>query len=291
MYFEDREEADGMEVLLSSPSLGRAEIDLIPGMAAMHLAESFPVLITGETFRAIGQPLKSLIGEGRVCAIQHDGRGARYARVTVSPDHGKLYVHHLRKEPPPSPNICLVEYSAILQATDSTTKLAFLELGMNGSSLGKLQIRLLQNAGASKQFCLLCSAEVGPSYANTRLLEVWEKDLEKEYVTCGDYEMNTGLGGRAIVSGLGDQEEYNRPWLAGTVFGFLLWKRVAGQFCILTKNNPDMVLSAPSFGMVEEGLNILINAIRLSSCIRDIFIIDCGMVLPCHVDKYSDFSL
>ncbi|XP_068226231.1 uncharacterized protein [Palaemon carinicauda] len=281
MDFEDREESDGME-MLSSSRLGHAEIDLIPGMAAMNLMESFPVLITGETFREMGQPLKSLIDVGGVCAIQQNGRGARrYARVSLSPDHCKLYLHHLQEEPPLSPNTCLVEHSDMLQVLDSSTKVAFMELGMNGSSLGKMQIRLLQDAGASQQFCLLCSAEVGPSYANTRLLEVWEKDMEKEYVTCGDYELNTGLGGRAIVPRLGDLEEYNKPWHAGTVFGFLLWKRVAGQFCILTKNNPDMVLSAPAFGMVEEGLNILVNAIKFSSNIRDVFIIDCGMVMTC----------
>lgn len=261
-------------------------MDLIPGMAAMAIGRNIPLQITPEALLVMSDPVKSLVEQGRIFAVQHHQgrrRRKRCARISLTRDN-KLYLHHLREEPLPS-NAFVLEHSDVLRLVDTSSRMAFLKLGVVGSTLGRIHIRLAPNTHAAEQFSFLCTGEMGPSYANTRILEVREKGHEKEYVACGDYEMNNGSGGQAMIAGLGDTEQYNGQWLAGTVWGFLLWNAVAAQFCILTKDNPGIALCSPSFGMVEEGLHVLTEAIRHYHNIRDVFIVDCGMVLLCSLSR------
>ncbi|KAK7071079.1 hypothetical protein SK128_024601 [Halocaridina rubra] len=193
----------------------------------------------------------------------------------------KLCLHRFKEEKPPS-HAYIVEYNEVMNLIDPNSRLAFLDISTRSAFIGRLYIRLSPNSEAAIQFMLLSLAELKHTYADTSLLHMWMHNKDREYIQFGDYELNTGQGGPGIVPGLANAGVYNKPWRAGTVWGFLNKSSVAGQFFILTRDIPREVLTAAAYGMVEDGFPALEKLARYcdGGCdITDIFIKDCGMVL------------
>ncbi|XP_068217757.1 peptidyl-prolyl cis-trans isomerase-like isoform X2 [Palaemon carinicauda] len=224
----------------------------------------------------IGGPLKQQIERGSVYCVHQVASEPKYGRVSLS--NGKLCIHRMEDCQIPD-DACIVNYEEARTLVDPSSRQTFLELGTNGATLGRLIIRLSPDTKGAEQFALICAGEKGVSYANTKLFQVHHRGKIYEYVGGGDYEYNNGDGGKALVAGLELGPEYERPWVAGTVRGFWgLGSSVSAQFFISTHDHPAGVCS-PAFGIVEEGLEILTNAVQCSTDITEVYVQDCGIIL------------
>nr|XP_045586742.1 peptidyl-prolyl cis-trans isomerase-like [Procambarus clarkii] len=156
--------------------------------------------------------------------------------------------------------------------------LAFLDLGWAGSTRGRVTIRLTPDTPLARQFVLLCTGQRGHTYRNTKLLEVWEKGQPWEWVGGGDYESNDGEGGAPLLPDLKGQ--YRKSDRAGAV---LCLDDPGGpksaQFIITTGDRQVGDLWPDVFGDVVSGLDVVRAAVNHSD-IREVTVVDCGVVLP-----------
>lgn len=242
----------------------------------MSSDHGYPRRITVRDLLEMGDPLRQQIERNSVyCAHQVAGK-PRYGRVSLRDE--KLCVHRMEMSQIPD-DAYVVNYEDAQTLVDPSSRLTFLALGTDESTLGQLTIRLSPDTKGAQQFALLCSGEKGVSYANTKLFQVHHKGKKWEYVGGGDYEYNNGDGGKALLPDLELGPEYERPWVAGTVRGFWgLGSSVSAQFFICTKDHLVGACS-PAFGIAEEGLEVLKNAIQLYPDITQVYVQDCGIIL------------
>ncbi|XP_069161662.1 tripartite motif-containing protein 59-like isoform X1 [Procambarus clarkii] len=229
--------------------------------------------LTVEDLRRMREPVKRLVEAGRVLAVQEDQDGRRSARITLQ--DGQLYLHPLLRQPTPAHAHTLQE-SEVVGVLDPSCTLAFIDLGWAGSTRGRVTIRLTPDTPLARQFVLLCTGQRGHTYRNTKLLQVCYKGLPGEWVEGGDYESKDGWGGAPLLPDL--QGLYRRSGRAGAVWS--LWglgdPRCA-QFVITTRDS--RVQCARVFGDVVSGLDVVRAAVNHSD-IREVTVVDCGVVLP-----------
>ncbi|KAK7070315.1 hypothetical protein SK128_025893 [Halocaridina rubra] len=242
-------------------------------------AQMGPLITQIHSIRNMTPLVRQIIESGRVFAMQENKRHKRYARISFHRDH--LCLHVLSKQFVPE-DAFVLQHQDVINLLDPTSRLSFLTLGAGKSVLGRLYIRVAPETNRAHNFVLLCTGELGPSYANTNIIRVVDRGKNGEYVDCGDYENHNGTGGKGLVPGAGNEWGgiYKRPCLAGAVDGW--WgagDAKAAQFGITTRDDAGCSLPA-AFGMVETGLHILTEAISLYRNIKEVKIVDCGIVLP-----------
>ncbi|XP_064084023.1 uncharacterized protein LOC135199812 [Macrobrachium nipponense] len=258
------------------------QTDLLDDVNALVFVEDVPRATDARGLLVISSPERQLAREGKVYAVQEkDGRRI-YAKITLS-EEGKVCLHCLRQDLGPPPNALTISYADVTSLLDMSVRVAFLELAAEDGTLGKLFIRLSPETKFAQHFAALCTGEMGPSYADTRVLEVMRKDSHGgERVLFGDYENNDGSGGKALVPGLGwgewMKDTHIYPAVAGAVGGVLGTEDNTAQFVILTKDCPGQNLGG-CFGTVEEGLRVLTEIVSQYPNIRDVSIQDCGILL------------
>ncbi|KAK7068258.1 hypothetical protein SK128_007477, partial [Halocaridina rubra] len=220
--------------------------------------------------------------KGKTFASHEINGQVEYAKLSCTGD-GKLCLHYFSERKLP-PDTCIIQTEDLMNSI-RTSSLAFLELGIGNSTLGRMYIRLLPGTAETEQFKGLCTGELGKCYLNTNILRVKSKGNIQEHVLFGDYENNDGSGGKALFPGAGMWTgDYKIPWQEGVLEGLQFdGYSKAAQFYINTRNNPGNVVN-PSLGRVEEGLQILTRAIEQFANIMDIRIIDCGIVLSYVLD-------
>ncbi|XP_069181116.1 tripartite motif-containing protein 59-like [Procambarus clarkii] len=219
--------------------------------------------------------VKRLVEAGRVLAVQEDQDGRRSARITLQ--DGQLYLHSLLRQPTPAHAHTLQE-SEVVGVLNPSCTLAFLDLGWAGSTRGRVTIRLTPDTPLARQFVLLCTGQRGHTYHNTKLLKVWRKGEPGEYVVGGDYESNDGEGGASLLPDL--QGQYRESRRAGVVMGRGgPWGHKSAQFAITTRDLRDGRQWSRVFGDVVSGLNVVRAAVNHSN-IREVTVVDCGVVLP-----------
>ncbi|XP_045587584.2 uncharacterized protein [Procambarus clarkii] len=231
--------------------------------------------LTVEDLRRMREPVKRLVEAGRVLAVQEDQDGRRSARITLQ--DGQLYLHPLLRQPTPAHAHTLQE-SEVVGVLDPSCTLAFLDLGWAGSTRGRVTIRLTPDTSLARQFVLLCTGQRGHTYRNTKLLRVWNKGFPGEWVEGGDCESNDGEGGAPLLPDL--QGQYRESGRAGAV------RASSGpggpksaQFVIITRERPGGRQWPHVFGDVESGLDVVRAAVNHSN-IREVTVVDCGVVLP-----------
>ncbi|XP_069161663.1 uncharacterized protein [Procambarus clarkii] len=241
--------------------------ELFPDVKTVHTS------VKVEDLRRMREPVKRLVEAGRVLAVQEDQDGRRSARITLQ--DGQLYLHPLLRQPTPAHAHTLQE-SEVVGVLDPSCTLAFIDLGWAGSTRGRVTIRLTPDTPLARQFVLLCTGQRGHTYRNTKLLQVCYKGLPGEWVEGGDYESKDGWGGAPLLPDL--QGLYRRSGRAGAVWS--LWglgdPRCA-QFVITTRDS--RVQCARVFGDVVSGLDVVRAAVNHSD-IREVTVVDCGVVLP-----------
>ncbi|XP_042211531.1 uncharacterized protein LOC121858943 [Homarus americanus] len=224
-----------------------------------------------EELRPLIGPARILVEAGWVVAVQGHLRCS-----TITLQDSQLHLHTLRTRPTPN-NARTLEHRAVMGLVDPTSTLVFLDLGWGGSTKGTVYIRLSPDNGLARQFLLLCTGERGPSYAGTRMLEVYNKGKPGERVCGGDYD-NVGEGVARLLPGLQVGPEYRKTPTAGTVraeYGPASDNNA--QFCIFTRD-ADWKISF-AFGHVERGLQVVRSAVKHSN-IKEVTVVNCGVVLP-----------
>ncbi|XP_069974315.1 uncharacterized protein [Penaeus vannamei] len=201
----------------------------------------------------------------------------RCAKITVHDE--RLHLHALKDGEPPKDSIT-VEYDAIRRMVDENYVVTFLEVKNAGVLQGRVYIKLLDDAGRTRQFMYFCSGERGPSYANTHFLEVLHKGQPGEQVWGGDYENDDGTGGAALP-GMERGEENFHSIDPGLVVGYYFpgygYDHNPSQFGIYVAEwcyTSDM----SSIGMVIDGLDI-ISAVAKLPDVRESCVSDCGFLL------------
>nr|XP_045592784.1 E3 ubiquitin-protein ligase RNF168-like isoform X2 [Procambarus clarkii] len=173
----------------------------------------------------------------------------------------------------------ILSHETLMNLVEPSSTLVFLDIGWAGSARGRIYIRLSPDTGLAKQFLLMCTGLRGPTYANTRILGVWNKGTEFEMVGGGDYDCNNGQGGTPLLQGLTNCEAYRRPARAGTVRALHGPESTkSAQFSITTRDcaNREWYWA---FGQVESGLDVL-KAVANHKCIKEVSVVDCGVLLP-----------
>ncbi|XP_068238211.1 uncharacterized protein [Palaemon carinicauda] len=209
--------------------------------------------------------------------LLRDDMQARHARVTISDN--RLHLHCL-KDDPPFNDSRIISYDTVRALADEVYSVVFLEITWNAAVQGKVYIHLLDNAGRACQFLYLCTGEQGPSYANTRFLDVSNKGNPGEQVWGGDYENNDGSGGAALRGMTRGPKNY-QDVVAGLVAGFYYpgygQDHNPSHFGIYTRDMAGYA-EMSSMGMVLSGLEIMTAVAQLVD-VQDAFVSDCGLVL------------
>ncbi|XP_068201950.1 uncharacterized protein [Palaemon carinicauda] len=222
---------------------------------------------------------------GEVYAVKIMNGRRRYSRIVKSDKDGRiLHVHRLKDEPNISPNAQFIKYEEITELTHYSDRMTFMDFGSGGKSLVRIVIKYYNDVNFLnhvRNHILLCTGERGPSYVNSKVLEVRDKGRAGEFLILGDFERNDGTAGRAVVS----SKEAGVWWKRGASVGMLSsylcqhgsTEATASQFCILTQK----YYGAKIFAYVKEGLSALSSVIRKCDNVREIEIIDCGRVVYC----------
>ncbi|XP_068231219.1 uncharacterized protein [Palaemon carinicauda] len=225
------------------------------------------------------KPVWNVLQKGRVFAVKlHQGK-KKYAQITVEGDN-QFCLHHLGHVPP-TDEFHVVDYDGLMKSINTPPELTFLELGIGSNYLGRLLIRLSPaDTNKARQFSLMCTGEMGPTYANTKCLGVRNTGDDREVAVFGDYENKNGSGGKTIIPHVNweedKKEEYKKPWVAGQL-GSIASKATATIFGICLRDNPVMRLFG-CYGKVEEGLEVLRDAIVTYPDMKKCRIMDCGIV-------------
>ncbi|XP_066938862.1 uncharacterized protein [Macrobrachium rosenbergii] len=216
----------------------------------------------------------------------------RVAPVQVE-SNNQLYVNHLQEGVLP-PRCYAIELEPLMQGSPpspSSPPKAFLDLAHESTQLGRVIIRVTENGILALNFLYMCAGGMGPSYANSQVLRVNRKAEEGENVLMGAYVSHGGEGGgggdkstRAVLS---SREEWQREsqtktcklttMKAGEVRGIIPYEE-ASQFWIVTRDHPRW-RGGYCFGEVQEGLDVLIDAILKYPDITKIMVAQCGLIL------------
>ncbi|XP_066961051.1 uncharacterized protein [Macrobrachium rosenbergii] len=228
--------------------------------------------------------------------MQRDGRTFS-ARISIkdcedSSRPSFVHLHRLEHEVPTN-SLRTVKHENLLKSLQRPPVTAFLDLSWEERLQGRVYIELASDTALGQHFKLLCTGELGPSYASSRFLQVVDKgDPVYESVIGGDYEFNNGRGGRPLWNGIDMQEEiYAHKGAEGIVwaafevsdgpksaqFGITTGSAIDPERCRLL--GEDVKRYKAVFGEVKSGLHVVREAAELPD-IKSVTISDCGVVLP-----------
>ncbi|CAL4065667.1 unnamed protein product [Meganyctiphanes norvegica] len=197
------------------------------------------------------------------------------AKITLK--DGQLHLHCLKDEKPPYKALIL-PYESVRELVNPTKTMAFLDVGWPGNN-GKVYIEV-GNTGRGKQFVMLTTGELGPSlsYRNTTMEGMGWKGQPGEWICGGNYDSK---GAAPVVEGLTENGEYVKPRIPGLVAGaHVLGSNKNAKFIIYARGQPQQK-DGLGFGQVEGEKSLeLVRAMAALDNIKDVRIVDCGVVLP-----------
>ncbi|XP_064077189.1 uncharacterized protein LOC135194907 isoform X1 [Macrobrachium nipponense] len=203
-----------------------------------------------------------------------------------------VHLHHLKDEVP-SDSSRTVKHDNLLKSLQRPPVTAFLDLSWDERPHGRVYIEVASDTALGKHFKLLCTGELGPSYASSRFLQVMDKgDPVYESVIGGDYEFNDGRGGRPLLGGIDMQDKiYAHEGVSGIVwaafqvndgpksaqFGITTGRAFDSERCRFLGEGVKRYRAV--FGKVKSGLHVVREAAKLFD-IGSVTVSDCGVVLP-----------
>ncbi|KAG7159483.1 uncharacterized protein LOC121877402 [Homarus americanus] len=224
------------------------------------------------------QNLKGVLQMAKTMYVVHEGGDVerRWARVSVH--DCLLHLHVLHHTPPPSPAL-IFSYSSLRTLVPHESPSAFLDLGWEGHTHGRVYLRMLGDTTRGHQFLLLCSGEKGPSYSKTRFFHADRIGEKGEIIRGGDYENNDGTGGAGLVEGVTNGGVYHTEAVPGLLVGAHA-NQIGrlGVFGIILSAWP-LNKTDTGFGVVTSGLGTLRSAARHTP-ITDVTVENCGLVIP-----------
>ncbi|XP_064077243.1 uncharacterized protein LOC135194907 isoform X2 [Macrobrachium nipponense] len=197
------------------------------------------------------------------------------------------------RQSPIGKNINASKHDNLLKSLQRPPVTAFLDLSWDERPHGRVYIEVASDTALGKHFKLLCTGELGPSYASSRFLQVMDKgDPVYESVIGGDYEFNDGRGGRPLLGGIDMQDKiYAHEGVSGIVwaafqvndgpksaqFGITTGRAFDSERCRFLGEGVKRYRAV--FGKVKSGLHVVREAAKLFD-IGSVTVSDCGVVLP-----------
>ncbi|XP_045122255.1 uncharacterized protein LOC123510871 isoform X3 [Portunus trituberculatus] len=170
-------------------------------------------------------------------------------------------------------------FSSVRSLVARECALAFLELGWEGHSQGRVYLTMMGDSARARQFLQLCSGEAGPCYRGTCMFEAERVGGEGEIIRGGDYENNDGTGGAALVEGVATGGEHLHEAVSGLLVGAHSNQRhrlaVFGVILSPWSNHK----TDTAFGAVTSGLATLRAAARHRP-VTEVLVLDCGLMFP-----------
>ncbi|XP_066938256.1 uncharacterized protein [Macrobrachium rosenbergii] len=162
------------------------------------------------------------------------------------------------------PRSFVIQLESLMQGSCSIRRV-FLDLACGSIHLGSVIIKITDNCSTmALNFIHMCLGDMGPSYCHSGLRAKWNG--ESETIALGSYDVPHGGGTstQAVFSREDFEQERQRThectvWRAGQVRGNFSFES-ASKVWIITKDDPHKK-GKTLFGKVEEGLDILQNAI------------------------------
>ncbi|KAK8384296.1 hypothetical protein O3P69_009221 [Scylla paramamosain] len=231
---------------------------------------TYSFMLTAEDLRTMNVDVRGLLEGRKVFGLYQELGVPRCAYLTL--ENGWLHLYHLRYHPPPY-EAHTVQVARYLSPTFSS-RLVFLDLAWQGKVQGRVYIHLKMHLPMARQFLMLCSGQLGPSYAGTSLLVMYSQRLWWDYVVGGDYDFNDGSGGAALLRYLDTND--SEPIVPGSVWGrYVSENRRAAQFAIsvVSKDRNEDI-----FGNVDEGLDVL-RAALVAMDKYTVNVKECGVVI------------
>ncbi|XP_064084541.1 uncharacterized protein LOC135200136 [Macrobrachium nipponense] len=227
--------------------------------------------ITVNVLRSLCGPLRS-DAHREVFAVKIFEGKQRVARVKIGSKNQVSFNHLEEGDVPQKSYVIQLEYLMKMSA-----QRVFLDLGVDGTHLGRIIIKVKDEGNLALNFLHLCAGDLGTSYANSQVLDVESKGGDGENIDMGHYKM--------LLSGVDFKEETKRD-----IYEQTSWK--AGDVRVHVPDNED---TTPVFyivtrdyletqtighcGTVEEGLGVLRRAILQYPAIQKIKIVECGLIL------------
>ncbi|XP_068241940.1 uncharacterized protein [Palaemon carinicauda] len=256
-----------MKSLMYQPEEEACHLSPITGVSVSEMDLSSQVTALG--LWEMRTPVKLLVEQGRVFALQVSNDKRRSARISI--ENGKLHLYSLQDEETPIPKAYYVEYEDVHNLARCPCTV-FLDLKKKGLLVGRVHI-VLDSNGKSCNMHLQFTGANGQSYSNTPL-QVSNKGQLWEKVVCG-YEMSEAVSGNtdhhSLTSNNGMQNESGAVWL-------LDHGRTPPLIGIHT--GPFQPHSGSPLGFVEEDLSVLSDVVYWSDDMKDVMISQCGLVLP-----------
>ncbi|XP_063601353.1 uncharacterized protein LOC134777420 [Penaeus indicus] len=235
--------------------------------------------VTIEGLQGLSMPVRLLVEAGKVAAVLTKHGKTRHGRITLH--DGAICLHHLQNGCPSTAQYPhTLPFYDVIASTGPAFRLVFLDLAWPGSLPCRVYIRIIRDTPMAKQFVLLCTGELGPSYTNSRFFGVVCKGLPGERIVGGDYEFNDGNGGATLIPGLTRSGDYNEFCSVGDVGGWVSDNSRAAQFTITTKKSLFPYIDPRVFGKVEKGLKVAKAAAKCRN-IKTVMVVDCGIVISC----------
>ncbi|XP_066955922.1 uncharacterized protein [Macrobrachium rosenbergii] len=168
---------------------------------------------------------------------------------------------------------------------------AFLDLAHESTHLGRVIIKVLEGIWGLN-FLYMCAGGMGPSYANSRVFDVFCKGGTGEHIVMGHY-VSHGARGTSTQAVLSSEEDWERergrererekeiykqmPRKAGEVRGDTSYEE-ASQLRILTRDDPGWECGGCFLGMVEGGgMNVLRKALNYWDS-TNVKVVNCGLI-------------
>lgn len=174
-------------------------------------------------------------------------------------------------------NLIILQHNEIVKSLNKESTVVFMDLAWNGSFKGRVHILLSPDTPLSRNFRILCTGELGPSYAHSKFFK-HEKNYRIECIVGGDYEYNNSRGGAPVMEGVNKNDHiYFRQGEQGVLLvpGYACESQFS-QFVIIISSYSNKVKGM--FGKVQDGIGVLKAAASLID-ITKVEVIKCGVQL------------
>ncbi|CAL4060316.1 unnamed protein product [Meganyctiphanes norvegica] len=157
-----------------------------------------------------------------------------------------------------------VSYDSIRHLIPNSGAQTFLEVCWTNKLRGRIIIKMYRDTNRGKQFNLMCSGELGPSYVGTKLDQI--RAVYGSYVHGGNYD---GKSGKALIADLENGGNCSHDMKDGIVVG----SNKSTLFTIHHKSASYQ--NTMAFGEVEKGMD----TVRFIPKVSDARISNCGLIL------------
>ncbi|KAG0719369.1 Peptidyl-prolyl cis-trans isomerase B1 [Chionoecetes opilio] len=231
----------------------------------------------GTQLRLGSLDLRGSLQLARTMYVAHQSEeGRRWARLSMHDSF--LHLHALQASPPPA-SAPVFSFSSVRSLVPRDSPSAFLEVGWEGVSQGRVLLTMMGDTARARQFLQLCSGEGGPCYRGTCMFQAERVGGHGEIIRGGDYEHNDGTGGAAVVEGVATGGEHLHDAAPGLVVGAHSGQqhRLAVFGVILSPWSEHKTDTA--FAAVTSGLGVLRAAARTQP-VTQVTVLDCGIRVP-----------